>query len=929
MKAKVSLLHVEDDTDFAHVVHLHLNRIALQRAAPSLSFTVATSVDQALALLEDSSFDAILSDYQICGGTGLDVLARVRASGLDIPFIFFTGQGDESVAREAFVSGADDYYAKDMGIAAYERIYNALVHQISHYAMEREKLEYKKRVDVSEQRYHLLFSSAPDAIFVLGNRSFVDCNPAAEAMFGYSREELLGRMPHELSPAQQPDGSASLEKAQMQMDRVLDGASHRFTWEHLRKDGSTFAADVFLTTFSDGREEYLLAMVRDLSDAQRTARQLAEQRRKLSSLIGNLPGMAYQCSTDPDERIRYVSRGVKELLGGSRRELALYPSGSLSALVHPGDRAARQASIERAVSAGEHYDISYRMRKKDGTYVRVHERGQQALDTDGNEVLEGFIMGRAVKDPSNTLSDTLVRLFDLMPLGVVIYEPHAGAPVPVYTNAAANEIEPVVRASGGTIPFHDYLSNEHYAGLLAIAGHPSEDTMYHLSYEGPQGVQYYGIYPFYLPDGRLCAVCRNRTGRIIAMNSTQSAYERMERILDVFSQVNVLDIEQILAAVSLYLQTIIRHDGLTIFAIDHERGALVPRYCDEDAREAVMPFVLPIDSGVTGRVARTGCPSIVNRAQDDPDVILIPGTPDDGERLMSIPLRGRMGVIGVMNLYRSQSDFFYGDIETVQSVSAHVAATLENALLFEKQSREHEFMSFLISLLSHDLNNTLMVAEGLTDALGEGGASLVPRLRRVHRRMNKIIERTQIISRLEYGKMGREYRLMSVATLLDEVNQHFSDHPRSGGVTISCSCNAQTLYALDILPHLVINLVDNALKYGGSCTVLCSCTHDALHLLVADKGPGIPSDHREDVFLKYARLERASGVSGSGIGLFLAKRIAELHRGTIEIRDNEPVGTVFAVTLPFDGRPKGLSSSACTDVCSSGNKGVGSLSPKN
>jgi signal transduction histidine kinase len=81
--------------------------------------------------------------------------------------------------------------------------------------------------------------------------------------------------------------------------------------------------------------------------------------------------------------------------------------------------------------------------------------------------------------------------------------------------------------------------------------------------------------------------------------------------------------------------------------------------------------------------------------------------------------------------------------------------------------------------------------------------------------------------------------------------------------------------------------------------------------------------------LKYSRLERASGVTGSGIGLFLAKRIAELHRGTIEIRDNEPAGTVFAVTLPFDGRPKGLSSSACTDVCSSGNKGVGSISPKN
>jgi two-component system, cell cycle sensor histidine kinase and response regulator CckA len=124
----------------------------------------------------------------------------------------------------------------------------------------------------SEKKYRMLFESATDAIFLMEGERFIDCNPRALIMFGCAREEIVGEKPEVFSPAMQPDGEESSEKAVRKINLALDGSPQFFEWRHCRKDGTEFDTEVSLNCFELSGRAYLLAIVRDV-----TARKLAEE----------------------------------------------------------------------------------------------------------------------------------------------------------------------------------------------------------------------------------------------------------------------------------------------------------------------------------------------------------------------------------------------------------------------------------------------------------------------------------------------------------------------------------------------------------------------------------------------------------------------------------------------------------------------------
>jgi signal transduction histidine kinase len=69
-------------------------------------------------------------------------------------------------------------------------------------------------------------------------------------------------------------------------------------------------------------------------------------------------------------------------------------------------------------------------------------------------------------------------------------------------------------------------------------------------------------------------------------------------------------------------------------------------------------------------------------------------------------------------------------------------------------------------------------------------------------------------------------------------------------------------------------------------------------LSVADTGPGIPAEDRERVFERFVRLDPARGAGGAGLGLAIARWVAEAHGGTLRVLASGPDGTIFAATLP-------------------------------
>ena len=142
----------------------------------------------------------------------------------------------------------------------------------------------EQRFRESEGRYKALFETAHDAIFIMKDLEFIDCNESALRMLDYTREQIRGRAAGRLSPETQPDGRPSRETVAAVVQAALDGTPQFFEWRLLRSDGSSLDAEVSLNRIElDGRV-LLQAIVRDFTErkrAQERMRQALEHEKEL------------------------------------------------------------------------------------------------------------------------------------------------------------------------------------------------------------------------------------------------------------------------------------------------------------------------------------------------------------------------------------------------------------------------------------------------------------------------------------------------------------------------------------------------------------------------------------------------------------------------------------------------------------------------
>ncbi len=146
-----------------------------------------------------------------------------------------------------------------------------------------EDITEKRRVaearERADQKYRDLFENSRDAILIIENETFVDCNQATVDMLGYSdKKELLQTHPSVLSPEKQPDGRDSDEKANEMMRIALEEGSNRFEWDHVRANGEVFPVEVLLTPITTETGSQTIHTVwRDITEQKQQRERILRQ----------------------------------------------------------------------------------------------------------------------------------------------------------------------------------------------------------------------------------------------------------------------------------------------------------------------------------------------------------------------------------------------------------------------------------------------------------------------------------------------------------------------------------------------------------------------------------------------------------------------------------------------------------------------------
>ncbi|MGH7670691.1 MAG: sensor histidine kinase, partial [Gemmatimonadaceae bacterium] len=294
-----------------------------------------------------------------------------------------------------------------------------------------------------------------------------------------------------------------------------------------------------------------------------------------------------------------------------------------------------------------------------------------------------------------------------------------------------------------------------------------------------------------------------------------------------------------------------------------------------------------------------------------------PGWVAEGDvRALLVPLQVRSRTVGVLRItHTSPIALDPAQRQFLDALAYYAALGVERVRLSAEAERAESFRQAgqlkdaVIAGVSHDLRTPLTTIKALAHGLAIRGESDAASIEAEADRLNRMVADLLDLSRLNANAMPLHVELNLADDIIGVALQR-TQGPRGERIIHVTAVDGPSLGAqCDLVQavRVLVNLLENALKYSPPAEpidVMVQRRDDRLEFTVADRGPGIPTAERDRVFTPFYRPPNTPpDVGGAGLGLAIARRLAEAQQGTVRVESRDGGGSLLHFDLPFAELP--------------------------
>lgn len=838
-----SVLYVDDEPLLQKVTKLYLERNS------DFSVDTVESAKEALSILKNRSYDAIISDYQMYDMDGIELLKELRKSGDNTPFIIFTGRGREDVVIEAFESGADFYLQKGGDPKAQ---FAELIHKIKQ-AVSRHKTE--KALVESELKFRNIVENSPDLIIQRNAEGYaLYVSPSSESILGYKPEELIGTHFSELM------GPEEAERALKHNYPLSSGIKPGpIQLKLLKKDGSY--ADVECSaSYLNGKDESggIQTISRDISYRIKAEEEIRSRDELYRSLAETVPGMIY--IVDPEGRLLFVNSAAAAGFGKKSEEI----TGKNLYEIYPEEQAGgHMKAVKAVIGSGKPF---YR------EMVEKLPAGDFWIS----------VRLTPLKNSSGNITGVLGISYDITPRKRVEEALKKSESQYSETLNAMTEAVSVVDEN-----LNFLLVNEAFRKMARENGYEVPDNVL--------GLNIKDAIPF-LPEEILEEYRK--------VFSTGEALKNEERIkvgektiyaisikIPVFSDGNVAKVVTVLHDITQVkkAKSDLRESGEFIRVLfDSARDAIFIKNRNLEYTH-VNPYMCDLfgltPDEIIGKTDRKIFGERVPYTIHDSDMEVLEGRTCSYD--ISHWLKGEKYHFSVVKVPLRDED---GSVFGICGISRDITGRkhTENALGVANRK-----LSLLSKITRHDLRNKITAILGYCE-LARDETENESVLRLIEREEASLEEMTTIIEFLKkYETVESEpSRWLS---LQSELTGYISG-VETGGIPVDLDLEGLEIFSDAIFIRIFSDLINNSVIHGGSVSNIrigWKVSDEQIKIVYGDDGAGIPADIKEKIFVK-------GFGKGSGLGLYYIREILGVIGMTIAETGEEGKGAVFEIMVPVD-----------------------------